>query len=196
MRMLRLSLQTYELYVVRYFYRSGCCSTPRIKQDHAIMVSEISRFVPPEPNMCLLPQQVLAVAIGNCPNIKVQNKNVQTLKIMSHGPISFSEWVGVCVHSSHFWPIFSPFLMPFLISVYKNELQNWDENEPKMIIFEKLNSTLAFAKMIILHPFLHSIFVVLSNSSDAWSFCSDHHHQWWLPPSHLVLEGLVTQTRK
>jgi hypothetical protein len=38
----------------------------------------------------------LAVAIGNCPNIKVQNKHVQIHKIMSRGPISFSEWVGVC----------------------------------------------------------------------------------------------------
>jgi hypothetical protein len=59
--------------------------------------TEISKFVPPEPNMRLPPQQVLAVAIGNCPNIKVQNKHVQTHKIMSRGPISFSEWVGVCL---------------------------------------------------------------------------------------------------
>ena len=86
----------FELYVVRYFYHLGCCSALRTKQDHAITVSEISRFVPPEPNMHLPPQQVLVVAIGNCPNIKVQNKHVQTLKIMSRGPISFSEWVGVC----------------------------------------------------------------------------------------------------
>jgi hypothetical protein len=42
------------------------------------MVGEISKFEPPEPNMHLLPQQVLAVAIGNCPNIKVQTKHVQT----------------------------------------------------------------------------------------------------------------------
>ena len=28
--------------------------------------------------MCLLPLQVLAVTIGNCPNIKVQNTHVQT----------------------------------------------------------------------------------------------------------------------
>jgi hypothetical protein len=32
--------------------------------------------------MCKLPQQVLAVAIGNCPNIKVQNKHVQAHMIM------------------------------------------------------------------------------------------------------------------
>ena len=87
----------FELYVVRYSYCLGCCSALRTKQDHAVMVSEISRFVPPEPNMRLLPQQVLAVAIGNCPNIKVQDKHVQTFKIMSCEPISFIEWVGVCL---------------------------------------------------------------------------------------------------
>ena len=87
----------FELYVVRYFYCSGCCSALRTKQDHTVMVGEISRCVPPEPNIHLPPQQVLAVAIGNCPNIKVQNKHVQTFKIMSCGPISFSEWVGVWV---------------------------------------------------------------------------------------------------
>ena len=56
--------------------------------------------MPPEPNMRLPPQQVLAVAIGNCRNIKVQTKHVQTHKIMSRGPISFSEWVGVWANSA------------------------------------------------------------------------------------------------
>jgi len=74
------------LLVVKYFekgYTLGCCSTPRTKQDQAVTVGEISRFAPPEPNMCLLPQQVLAVAIGNCPYIKVQTKHVQAHKITS-----------------------------------------------------------------------------------------------------------------
>jgi hypothetical protein len=51
--------------------------------SYAYVSTEISKFVPPEPNMCLPPLQVLAVAIGNCPNIKVQGKHVQTHKIMS-----------------------------------------------------------------------------------------------------------------
>jgi len=66
-------------------------STLSTKQDQAITVSEISRFAPPEPNMHL-PQQVLTVAIGNCPNIKVQTKYVQAHKITSW--TYFLWWMG------------------------------------------------------------------------------------------------------
>jgi len=70
-----------------------CCSTPRTKQDQAITAGEISRFAPPEPNMHLLPQQVLAVAIGNCQILRFK-LNMSKLIRLHHGPISFSEWVG------------------------------------------------------------------------------------------------------
>jgi hypothetical protein len=63
---------------VMLFYSLGCHSSLRTKQDHIIMVGEISGSVLPELNMCLLPQQVLAVGIGNSPNIEVQTKHVQT----------------------------------------------------------------------------------------------------------------------
>ena len=33
--------------------------------SYAYVSTEISKFVPPEPNMCLLPQQVLAVTTGS-----------------------------------------------------------------------------------------------------------------------------------
>jgi len=63
--------------------------------SYAYVSTENLKFVPPEPNMCLPPHPVLAVTIENGPNIKVQNKHIQTHKFMSRGPIFFSRWVGV-----------------------------------------------------------------------------------------------------
>ena len=50
-----------------------------------------------EPNMCILPLQVLAVPKGNCPKNKVQQNITKILCHRIQGLISFRDWVGVCL---------------------------------------------------------------------------------------------------
>ena len=59
-------------------------------------------------------------------------------------PIVEKRYIRV-VHGSHFRAIFGSFSLFIFLPFFKNELKN----ETKMIIFEKSNPSLAFAKMII-----------------------------------------------
>jgi len=99
------------------------------------------------------------------------------------------------IHSNHFWAIFSSFSISFLISFLKNGVQNEMKMNQKMTIFEKLNPSLAFVKMIIftfIFPFHFCCSVKLC--SDAQSF-QWHHHQWRHPsPSHLYTSTTTTTT--
>jgi hypothetical protein len=94
------------------------------------------------------------------------------------------------VHSSHFWAIFSPFLFSFLISFFKNGLQNEMKMSRKMIIFEKWTPSLAFPKMIIF-PFIFqshfcSSFKLRSDAYLAGSLSLSRYHLFPLPPNSIT----------
>ena len=65
------------------------------------------------------------------------------------------------IHGSHFQVNFN-FIFNLIFQKWSSE---WDENDPKIIIFEKSNPSLAFTKMVIFHFYFPITFSVLSNSA-------------------------------
>ena len=71
--------------------------------------NKITSFAP-QPNMHLPPQQVLAVAKGNCPKIRFKWSNKWLIAVADSIKlccwlISFSEWVGVWCFPSYQWDL-------------------------------------------------------------------------------------------
>ena len=81
------------------------------------------------------------------------------------------------VHSSHFQAIFRSFSVSFFFHFSKMKLQNESKMNRKMIIFEKSNPSLTFAKMVIF------TFIFTSHFSRSFKLRSDTHQQRRPPTS-------------
>ena len=93
------------------------------------------------------------------------------------------------IHSSHFWLIFN-FIF---ISFFKNGVQNEMKMNWKMNIFEKLNPSLAFAKMFI---FTFTFLITFSAFSNSILTCTLYPGPTMTTINNIALFSTTTTTRR